>query len=335
MTAKNMTEKTGEVFDLPLLLFDLSLFQPIVEFLDAQSAMRLRSSCRQAREACSSPALSPWRHQFVLPAMLQVYCSPPGRQGYWFKAPLMTDVHACWLFENSADVQEVDLADAPFPTDIILQKIASECPNLKSFSVRRGQDSLRISFYEALRGLTEAGVVSLIENCPRLEFLCLSWCESVQGDTVCEAIRQSPTVRLTLQHLNLDGVMRTNDASIVSLASCTNLRFLKMKDTSATDISPLASCTQLETLHLCRGWEIAPAGVVAACEGFRDSIRVLCCAGCRQLDEESARRILEMCSMLDIFNCLRGTAIGHDNGSRVRRHFATDWQVRLDVPSIC
>jgi hypothetical protein len=323
----------GEVFGLPLLLFDLSLFQTIVEFLDVQTAMRLRSTCRQAVAACSSPALSPWKHQFVLPAMMQVCCSPPGHD--WFKAPLMTDTHACWLFENSADVEEVDLRNAPFPTDLLLQKIASECPNLKSFSVRRGQDFLRISFHEALQGLTEAGVVALIENCSRLEFLCLSWCESVHGDVVCEAIRQSPTVCLTLQHLNLDGVPGTNDAAMVSLASCTNLRFLKMKDTSATDISPLVNCTQLETLHLCRGWGIVPAGVVTACEGFRDSIRVLCCAGCSQLNEESARQILEMCSKLETFNCLRGTAIGLEHGIRVRRHLATSRQIRLDDTFIC
>ena len=244
--------------DLPLLLFDSSLFQPVVEFLDAQSAMRLSGTCRRSRAACSSPALSRWRHEFVFPAMLRVTATCP--RGL-LAAPVMRDVHSCWLFDNSPDVEHVDLADAPFPTDTLLEKIASECPNLKSFSVRRGQDALRIDFHEELEGLTTTGVLALVDKCPHLESLCLSWCQSVQGDAVCKALSQSSSACLNIRRLNLNGVHVT-DAAVAWLAACTGLRSLRMKDTQASDISPLASCTELVTLHLCRGDWILPEGVV-------------------------------------------------------------------------
>jgi len=321
------------------LLFEPPFFEKIVVFLDVPSAMRLRQSCQNARNACSSTELRSWRHGTVLSAMLQTRGPPPGRPAnFWFQAPVVTDVHLAWLFENSEQLVKVDLRDAPFPTDVLLRKIASDCPNLQQFSVERGADALRTSFVRGeLTGLTAAGVVALVEHCSQLQHLCLSWCEAVNGDTVCEALSQrSPALHSTLQYLNLDGV-RTTDRAIRSLANCTNLRTLKIKDTSAVDISPLASCTRLETLHLCRGWRVAAETVVAACEGgFGRSIRVLCCGGCRNIDDATARAVVKICPKLEIWNCVRGTAVS----SGFRYSFdkelkAADRNICLDDTGIC
>lgn len=315
-------------------LFDFPWFQTIVEFLDVPSALHLRGTCRAAREACSSRPLSAWRHGIILPAMKRVHGPPPpGRPdwGWTWTAPLMTDIHLCWLFDNSSDVEAVDLGDAPFPTDVLLEKIASECPNLKSFSVTRGQDGLRLHFDVPLQGLTTDGVMRLIAGCPRLEYLCLSWCEHVEADVVCRAISQSPA-RLTLRYLNLDG-MRVSDLGIRSLAVGTSLKTLCLQDTIASDLSPLAACRQLETLHLCRGRRVQPGRFVVACSGFKDNIRVLCCAGCGDMDEATALRVLEMCPRLEVWNCVRGTPVGREALQSAASSSGRD--VCFDRPSIC
>eukprot|EP00562_Extubocellulus_spinifer_P011584 CAMPEP_0178546030 /NCGR_PEP_ID=MMETSP0697-20121206/3946_1 /TAXON_ID=265572 /ORGANISM="Extubocellulus spinifer, Strain CCMP396" /LENGTH=383 /DNA_ID=CAMNT_0020178613 /DNA_START=36 /DNA_END=1187 /DNA_ORIENTATION=- len=203
---------------------------------------------------------------------------------------------------------EIDFRDAPLITDALLRRIAAgPCgPNVKSFSVDRGSNDLRITY--DLRALTTDGPLALIQSSPCLETLCLSWCEYVRGDILCAAIATAPC-RNTLRYLNLDGIRDLTDEAIESLAACTELRSLLAKDTPASDLSPLAACTKLEELHVCRGRDIRPDGVVAACAGFRRSIRILCCMGSRLLDYDTALHVLRTCPILEEWLCVRGTGL--------------------------
>ena len=265
--------------------------------------------------------------------------------------PCIEDVHLGWLFDyptaadaaarrsnrSSSDNQEeqvaenenveedrmgyppgieIDFKDAPLITDALLRRIAAGPygSNLKSFSIDRGSNDLRMTFL--LEGITTDGPLALIQSSPCLERLCLSWCEYVHGDVLGAAIATAPC-RNTLRYLNLDGIRGLTDEAIKSLSACTELRSLLMKDTTATDLSPLAACTKLEELHVCRGRDIRPDGVVAACAGFRCSIRILCCMGCCLIDYDTALHVLRTCPNLEQWLCVRGTNVsGWDDTGR-------------------
>mmetsp|Transcript_45927 Transcript_45927/g.139464 ORF Transcript_45927/g.139464 Transcript_45927/m.139464 type:complete len:329 (-) Transcript_45927:56-1042(-) len=319
-------------------VFDLPWFSEIIGALDIRIALRLRSTCRRARAACSDRRMSEWRHGTILPAALK---HRPGRD---VLASTVQDIHLKWLFRESPDVRTVDLGDAPLLTDSLVRSIAGGCPGLKMFSVRRGQNMLRISYRQELQGFTSEAPLALLRACPQLEHLCLSWCEHLNGEVICEAIRYS-SCRNKLKYLNFDGVPRMTDAAIASLSVCPELRDLRMRDTQATDLSPLAACSKLEELHVCRGWGVQPQGVVAACRGFRNSVRVLCCAGCPRIDRVTGLEVLRMCSSkLEVWNCVRGTDIQrHQYLSMDRRedpdntitNEAQERGVCLDNTSVC
>ena len=299
-------------------VFEHPFFFIIHGYLDVKSALRLRSTSRTARNICFSDIrLAQWRVGTVLQEAIAKRTLKPPIHDIGDRFPCVDDVHIGWLisyppassttqrlveteevvdFEYPTDV-EIDLKEAPLITDVSLRRIAvgPYGENLKSFSVERGRDCLRSGFLLKLDNLTTNGAIALVQSSLSLERLCLSWCEYVDGTALCAAIVNELFCSRTLRYLILDGVPNLTDRTMVLLAACTELRLLKMRDTTATDLSPLAACDKLEELHVCRGWRVEPRGVVVACTGFKSSINLLCCGGCRLIDLDAALQVLRMC----------------------------------------
>eukprot|EP00957_Ditylum_brightwellii_P081407 6192157-Ditylum_brightwellii.AAC.1 len=145
-----------------------------------------------------------------------------------------------------------------------------------------------MNFYLPLKDLTTVGVDALVRGCPLLEELCLDWCQHVRGDDICKTVQQSPVCR-SLKRFHLSGVP-TSDEAVKAISSCTNLEYLHLGDTKATDLSSLAACTRINELHVCRG--------------------------SMEVNKDTALRVLDLCPRINTWNCVRGTAVSQECGAR-------------------
>ena len=267
----------------------------IMSFLSTKHGINYINTCKIWQSiTIQSKALYSFRDK-CLDKLLRIRKPPIHAPNHWNQYPIINDSQIKWLLCNQ--LKFLELRHCAYITDITLINLSQQCPLLEKLEIYRGMNDFRITFHNELKMLTTTGVLSLLEGCPLIHTLILSWCGSVSGNAICQAIANGPH-RDIMRHLNLNGVGISN-SGIEALSHCCNLETYLNRDCCAEDISPLSNCQKLKVLHLCRG-QVSSKSLLTAVKGFHNSITHICVAGNHTLEEADVLEIIRICPTLEI-----------------------------------
>ena len=142
------------------------------------------------------------------------------------------------LFPN---IVHLDLNFSTGFSDKTLNRIAESYPNLKYLNLQKDE------YVSCNMGIiTGEGLYAIARSCHKLEYLNISLCTDICGQSICNVIRSCPR----LQQLDLS-YCKFTDVTIKEIASsCLNLKYLNLK--GCYKISKLISLNAISILIILR-----------------------------------------------------------------------------------